>query len=259
MIKRIALIFSVFLSAGAGYAAIVFMGPNKGCFVAQGAGGGGGGGAVDTSDVPFYWNCDTATSGQSPQKGAGTITIGAAYTSTTAVVGNGVDNNNTGNSGGRITISTSSAGLNNIDMSKGRVGMWVYPRETSTAADGDPFYVDQATGTGQAKLYWTNINGTNYWDYKDKSITFTPTVNTWQFIELAWDSSEATLGRPCEVFINGISVSQCSAGSTGSVPSGTSFRLGGIDGNSYSMIYDQVIVSTNPVKDLYSLRNRTSF
>jgi hypothetical protein len=249
--KRLLLALFMFLSAGllrADSSTLVIRRPTAATAAA----------GVDTSDVPFYWNMDSATSGISPQKGFGTITIGASWTSVTGSVSNAVDNNNAGNAAGRITISTWTVGTSfNIDMSKGRVGFYFFPRETGAGADGDPIYGNGATSG--AVWYWQNSAGTNQWKYKDKSINFTLTANTTQFVELAWDSAEATLGRPCEVFVDGISAGQCTTGSSGGDPAASSIRLGGIDGNGYSAWYDQMMISTNPVKDLYALRNTTSF
>lgn len=217
------------------------------------ASGGGGGGGGSTSDILFYANADSKTTGQSPQKGTGTITIGTSVSSATAIVSNGWDNNNAGNTAGRISISTTS----NIDMSQGRAGFYMYPRESGAPAQGAPFYVSGATST--PKLYWQNVSGSNTFSYKDKQIGFTYTTNTWQFIEFAWDSSETHLGRPCEVFIDGVSAGQCPTGSAGADPSGSSVRLGGVDANALSMIYDQVLISTDSTRNLYLVRNQTSF
>ena len=212
------------------------------------------------ADILFYSNCDSVTSGQAPQKGVGTITVGASWTSsTTAVVGNSWANNNTGNAGGRISFSTSTTPANlNIDMAKGRIGFYFYPLESGASSDGDPLYGNGATTA--PKWFWQNVSGTNSWSYKDKQIaSFSLTANTWQFVEFAWDSAETTLGAPCKVIVDGVTSGTCSAGSTGLDPAPSSIRLGGIDGNGFNALYDQIIISNDPLRDLNAVKNTTSF
>lgn len=207
--------------------------------------------APNTSDVPFYHNCNSITSGAAPTKGSGTVTIGASYTSVAAQVSNGWQNNNAGNAGGRITFDQA-----NLQMSEGRIGFWIKPAESGSGADGEIFYVQ----TAAPKLQVTNVTGTYSASYKDISIgTFSGlSSGVWAFLEMAWDSDGDKLGSHLKIFIDGVQNGTAS-GSTGADPTLAGGKIGSADGNGHSSIVDQVMVSTNPVKDLYALRSETSF
>ena len=213
------------------------------------------GGSGSTADILFYSNCDTVTNGQSPQKGSGTLTVGASVLSAAAQISNGWDNQNGGFSSHRVAFPSAS----NINLSKGRVGFYFFPRETGSGSDGDIFWLDSSTGTGQSKFWFTNNIGTISWNYKNKTMTFSLTVNTWQFVELAWDSAETTLGTACQAWVNGVSQGTCGTGSTGADPAGTNLEVGSTDGNGYSSITDQLIISNDPTRDLNAVKNNTSF
>lgn len=212
----------------------------------------------DYFDILFYWNCDSVTTGISPQKGVGTITIGASWSLNTGVVGNSADINNTGNSGGRISISTATA-LPNIDVSQGRIGFYFHPFETGSASDGDPFY--GAGATTSPFMYFQNSVGNYVWKYKDEEVNVGGvfSADTTYFVELAWDSDEAELGVPCRIIIDGSTAGSCPTGSTGADPAPTSLRFGGLDGNATDAWYDQIIISNDPTRNLYLLRDGTSF
>lgn len=215
-------------------------------------GGGGGGGALD--DVLFYWGMDSAALNQSPQKGAvNSITIDAAgFTlQSPAQVGDGLKDNNIGNKA--VRISTTS----NLDFSKGRMGFYFHFNEI---ASGTPMWA--TLNTAPYFIFRWNTGTQFQWRYKDKTTTYSSFVSgSTYFIELAWDSAETTLGAPCRIYVNGVNVSSCSGGSTGSDPSvgsGT-FKLSGFDGNTTDGWYDQLLISNDPTRDLYAIRDQTSF
>ena len=74
------------------------------------------------SNVTFYLNCDSATTGQTPTVGTGTVTIGASVTAVTGQVSGGL-HSTAGNSAGRIVIPASS----NINQAVGTIGMYINP------------------------------------------------------------------------------------------------------------------------------------
>lgn len=214
--------------------------------------------AANTSDITFYWNMDSVTTGISPQKGSGTITIGSAYTLTSGVVGTGGTNNNNTSSATNTRISFSTT--TNIDMSKGRVGFYYCQMETGAGEDGDIIYGNGTTASNP-KFYLQNINGTNTFFYKDKSINIfnALTVGTTYFLEVAWDSVETTLGAPCKAWVDGAVEGTCTAGSTGVDPAPTSIRMGGIDANTNWCLHDQLIISSDPLRNINTIKNQTSF
>lgn len=76
------------------------------------------------------------------------------------------------------------------------------------------------------------------------------------FIELAWDP-EGT--NTVEAYVNGSLIGQNTnaLGEFGTTPD--TFYIGKTGGHAGEMYIDQVIISNDPTRDLYSIRNRTSF
>lgn len=255
---RRALIFAAVFCPSLAFGLVIFMGPNKGCFgtPAAGGGGGGGGGGPNTSDVGMYLNCDSRTA-TTLTKGVGTVTIGAAYTSVAGVVGNGLDNNNLGNSGGKITISTDS-----LNFAKGRFGFSMYVRETGAPADGDPFWGDGSTGTVATAKFHLQVNASGNWTWDFAGATQlnlgSLAANTTHFIEIAFDTTTVTLGAPSKIYDNGTLIGT-QTGSPSGTPTPIGIHVGGQDGNATSLILDQVMFSTNPLKDLNALKALSSF
>jgi len=230
-------------------------GPNPGVFVKTVA-------STSTADITYYWAMDSATSGQSPQKGSGTITIGASWVSTTAVVGtNALYNSNTGNSGGKITVSSTS-----WNFTAGRWGAYMILRESTGASSiGDPFWIQGDTGTVATSKFILTVDSIGEWllNYSNANQlnlgTNLLTQNTTAFIEVAWDYTGATLGAPCKVFKDGILQGTCSGTPNAGAPAGGTVQLGGQNANATALVMDQFIYSTDPNRDLNALKNTTSF
>lgn len=239
---RLIILFAALLAASPSFSA-------RGVVIIQNAVAGpssGGGGGTD--DIIFYSNCDSVTSGQSPQKGSGTITIGGSYTSSPGQIGNGWDNNNSGNTSGRITFQTSG----NLNPAEGSVAFWMFVAESGAGSDGEIFYLTTTTPF----LRFTNVGGTYSFNYKDVTLTDFSVPTGWRHVTLRWDSDEDKLGASLEVLVDGVSVGTAS-GSTGLDPSSSSGKIGSADGNGHDMIIDHFTVSSSPTIDLYALRFTT--
>ncbi len=218
--------------------------------------------SATTDDITWYWNADDASASQSPQKGLGSITLGASWVSTTAVVGTAaIYNSNTGNSGGRITISSTS-----FNYTQGRLGTYMILREaTGSATDGDPIWVNGSTGTSATSKFHIQVSATGNWTFDYSNATQLSlgtgflTRDTTTYVEFAWDYATTTLGAPCKVYKDGVLTGTCAGTPNAGAPTGSTLRFGGQDSNATALVMDQIIFSTNPVRDLYALRNTTSF
>ncbi len=239
-------------------AAIRQCGPSLGVLAPVVASGGGSGSAV-----MWYWNADSASASQSPQKGIGTVTLGASWvlTSTAPIVGTGtVWNSNVGNSGGRISVFSDSWNFDH-----GRLAFYGILKEVAgtAASDGDPFWINGDTGTVASKMQ-LQVNASGIWLFDFSNATqlnlgVLLAQDTTSFIEIAWDYTQATLGAPCKVYKDSVLVGTCAGTPNAGAPAGGNVRFGGQDGNATAMAMDQIIFSTNPVENLYALRAQTSF
>ncbi len=132
-----------------------------------------------SSAVLYYWAMESNTSGQSPNKGSGTLTIQNA-TVTTGHDNNGLHFNNGANPTRIYTQST-----NNIDPLKGRIAYWYKP---DNAID-DEYHLQLETTQGYFRIR-RNYNQIRF-DYGVNGSITTPTLpwnpGQWYFIEVAWE------------------------------------------------------------------------
>ncbi|EKD27969.1 MAG: hypothetical protein ACD_79C00482G0001, partial [uncultured bacterium] len=184
-------------------------------------------------DILFYFNCESDVSGQAPQIGNGTITIPAAQAVVAGVNGNGLDNADTGSNGIQISVA------NNLDLNKGRLGFWWYPKEFQT---GCIIYVDARFNFNyrdatymQFKYQDGNIvGGTNaLLDY-----TSMP-VNKWYWIELVWEKNVRA-----SIYVDGILKGNITP--TGTMPTGATLYVSDYDLNVLSCVVDELYISSNP-------------
>jgi hypothetical protein len=202
----------------------------------------GGVAAASYADITFYHNCDTL--GTTPTKGSGSLTFTAGILSntTTPIVGSGSwDTNNDGYE--TVTIPSSS----NIDWNDARIGFYFRPFENdagrvlySSTLPGVVIYRYDAT---QYRIQYKDIDF--FWTHGmtvDGSVSY--------FFELV------LTGTGVQLFVNGSSVGSAT-GATGTVTGDLVF--GRDDTDVIDMHIDQVIISNDTSRDIYALRNTTSF
>lgn len=199
---------------------------------------------ADYSDILFYSNCDSNTSGQTPQKGSGTIEIDAGILLNTSdeVAGTGcLDQNNDGWDSFYLTASGNFSYLNS------RIGFYWNPQEELTNAGviiysfGNDFFI-------MVDTVHQNIQGSFRGTSENNIGSFS--VGTWYFIELKFS------GSSMEVFVDGLSVSTITGSGTFN---DTVIRFGAIDGNAFDQLWDQIIISNNNTRDLNAVKAVTNF
>lgn len=191
----------------------------------------------------FYFNANSATSGQSPTIGTGTVTIGAGTAAVTGVVGNALEIDSTW--GGSLNFP----GSGNISATTGTLGFYIYSANyvqngsyVSRASMSSPYFLLEAGATAQ----WRYMSG----GVQDLGLT----NSTWSFVELSWDYAN---GRKA-YRINGGTWQEVT-GLTGSAPTINDVVFGSVDGNVTSFRIDQIIITSGYQDDVYSVRDNTSF
>ena len=213
------------------------------------------------SDVIFYWNADSTTA----QKSSGD-------TSATAQAGATIDTTTYHNGTGSVAIDGAyrrfDFTLNNddiADMETGRVGIWAYVSATTMNWAFLNFRYDNSnyirlSTFGTSRIYFDYVAGGSGPTYTGTGNSSFPS-NEWFFLEFAWNKGGA--GNDFQIFINGSLVaSDDTTSGTWSKGAGGTFSIGDYDGNASainSYYIDQVIISNDPTRDLYALRNNTSF
>jgi hypothetical protein len=194
------------------------------------------------SQITFYFNCDSNTNDQSPQKGSGTISYTSDFTVVSGAVSNALSS----------TASMSAYEWNfpvsgNMNLSVGTLGFfWRASTITAgaTIVDGDAtgFYLlpDSATS-----MKWKYATGDGQ--------TFTIAADTTYYIEVAWDIANTRQSYR----VNGGSWVEYATVS-GSAPSFTALNFGSSGGGSSACWWDQIMISSVYQKDLYSVRNSTN-
>jgi hypothetical protein len=269
MMRFTAVLLAFVLAAAPGFAGSISVASGGSGTVTQDVGGtgtitvatasGAGGGY---SDVKVYFNCDADTTPQTPSKGnTNSVTVSSPWTVDAGMTGNSLNNANDGFE--QITISTYSAsGGTQIDWANGRVGFYFMPLESgsSSASDGNPVWAVSTTG---GKWFFDKVSSSNpIFYYGDASATVSATSLTsgsTTYIEIAWDYDSSTLGAPCKVYKNGVLAATCGALSSATVPAATTMKFSGFDANQWWAKYDQILISSDPTRDLYAVRDLTSF
>lgn len=254
------LILGFLLSSGGIASAQVFQGmTNPGTLVRYGYAnqGGSSGGGTD-AEIDYYFDFNSLSTPQSPQKGTNQVTIGASCRLGVGVVGNAIDNGNTGGSGGRMTFST--AGFSNTE---GSFAFYFCPLGFSaghlfsgTAAETNPQLDLRYRGSGNQMEFY----------YKD-NFCRVPTSGglvqgtTYFIVGRYSDSNAITGGVGAKLEAYDLSGSLIANGSdtanlTGSPPTlDANWTIGPTDSNVWFGIFDNFFHSTNPNKDLTSIRN----
>ena len=197
------------------------------------------------SDIIFYFNCDSATSGQTPQKGSGTVTINANFSASTGQVGNALV---TSSGWSRIQIPTSG----NIDLGCGTIGFY-----WSADAVGMTSLMN-VTGDTAPRFVLAMISATNMrWKYAGsyQDVMSNTAAETVYFIEVAWDYDNTRMAFR----VDGGDWTEIT-NVTGNEPTGNTLSFGHYNGIYHTNgAWDQLLISSVYKKDLYSVRNNTSF
>lgn len=197
------------------------------------------------SQVLFYYNADTKGSAIVPQKGTGTVDS-APLTLTTGVVGSALQTTGSWQTmniptASNITLSTTWTIGFYYKYGAGFVGTVLSKNEGETAP-----YLHLATGNAPTFTF-------GYLDsYNSMDINLS--ADTWYFIEISGDSTSGKAAYR----INGGTWSEQTGLTDGPVT--TSYILFGNNNGAPSIsYYDQIIFANTYKKDLYSIRNNTSF
>lgn len=215
--------------------------------------------AAGYSDVIFYWACDSTTADKSAGDTSAAQQVDAAIDTTSGnyQVGTGACDFPTSYSRYDFTLNQDDL----IDVDAGRIGMWV---RVDSGGNDSIFYVTYGAGNvlavqtfGTNRLYLHYVAGStgpNGVGTGDNAFSY----GTWFFLEFSWNKGGA--GNDFELFVNGTSVAT-NDDATGTWSKSTSGTLsaGSYHGNGMDVHIDQVIISNDPTRDLYALRETTSF
>jgi hypothetical protein len=218
--------------------------------------GGGGGGGGGYADIIFYWGCESTT----VEKTAGDSTPTAAGN---AAIDSAVHRVGAASCDLPGAYALYSFTINNddiVDTTSGRVGFYLYCdtitsnyglfRATYDASniitmqifDADEVYTGYvAGGTGPTYQRATGLLAT-----------------TWQFVEFRWNKGGN--GNDYVVYVDGVSQDAYDdASGTWSLSATGIMNIGDFSGEAGDCHIDQFIVSNDPDRDLYAIRNNTSF
>lgn len=210
-------------------------------------------------DVIFYWSCDSTTAEKSSGDTTATSEVSAAIDTSTYQVGTG--SCSFGGSYSRFDFTLNNDDL--ADMETGRVGMWV--RVTTNGSNSSIFrasydannYIKLAFFNTDYRVMMDYYAGGSGMQYEDTAAGAFA-LNTWFFLEYSWNKGAA--GNDFYMYINGTQVAtlDASSGTWAKSAAGT-LTFGDIEGNGAVFRVDNIIISNDPTRDLYALRNNTSF
>jgi hypothetical protein len=203
-------------------------------------------------DILFWWRAESTTlsSGDYPSSGTITLNSDSVINATAAHIGsNGLSCSTTWDS---ASIATTDNNL--VSSTAGRVGMWLYIG--SDSANGSEVF-RYTVGSNAVYFYLINTsylsgnysNGSNHY-YTDTAIS----LDTWQFVEFYWDTTGGHYGI---VIDNTAATASITATAFDGAGSGT-MSFGKNGGTAGTMYIDNVGVSNDYTRSLYSLRNNTT-
>jgi len=206
------------------------------------------------TDLVFFWTAESTTFGEDDY---------SAGDNTPTATGSGLEINSTagiiGTNGVYIPTSGSRYYLfdvasNDIIPATGRAGFWYTSTDLSTATI--PIYW-QLTTADRADLTITGNDVVFTWRDGNVSRTTCSTstdviANGEHFIEIAWDTNYR------EVFIDGSSVLNCTTTTTQQSPTSVRFGDNDVTADSAEKYMDNVMISNDKTRNLYSLRNLTA-
>lgn len=200
---------------------------------------------ADDSEILFYFNCNSATTGQSPTKGSGTVAITSGISAVAGPVGNAL-----AIGGNYRSISFPPSG--NFNPALGTIGLYI--NYTTNVANGIILDYD-ANGDTSPRWYLGGTGtGTDFTLGYKSGWTTVGLSAALHFLEFAWDG---TLNK-FSWRLDGATWTE-DTGLTGGNPSITDVCVG-CDREGYltGLTVDQIIVSSIYQKDLYAVRSTTS-
>jgi hypothetical protein len=192
------------------------------------------------SEILFYFNCDSAVSGQPPGKGSGIVTIPSIFSAVDGKVGNGLQKTITTDSTG---ISIPAAG--NVNTAVGTLGFWVYFSEAGVSGAEHISFIN-SSGTNVLVVAYNSSGPSLLFKYDGSAYQWSPnpvTLNTWVFVEVAWSIALAQLSMRINNGSWGYKMV------TMTEPTIATLRLMGYKG---VQIIDNVFISSVYKKDLYA-------
>ncbi len=147
---------------------------------------------INNPEVIFYWDANSVTNNQSPQKGAGVISTPISLTTASGVIGLGAFFN-PGNQSDYARFDVA----NNIDLTRGRIGFWYQVTNRNISSDRFLFNLNSCTGEFSLKRKNSNKLELRY----GQTVGMTPAeylstnpiqweLGRWYFIEIVWNSAE---------------------------------------------------------------------
>lgn len=200
------------------------------------------------ANISFYFNCNSATATQTPQKGSGNVAVGSGFTTVTGSVGNALYVASATWEAGRIDVPVTS----NLNTSVGTVGFFVAP----SSATGPVMNISDRRITYPYFLLLRNT-GALEWRYSNTTQTIS-SINdsTTYFVSLAWDYPNRKMSYKVD---NG-SWTEVTVGSNGEPTSTASLYFGAaFNDTPVTRTFDQILISSVYQYDLYSVRNNTAF
>lgn len=203
---------------------------------------------VNDPDVLFYWDMDSDTDGQAPNKGIGPITKNATPTIATGTAKNGLFFN--------TEAEYFSISSKNVNPAKGIIGFWFKPDysqgagtninrylfRTSTVSSNisNSFYA--MTYNNYIFFYIVDSSGNDY--YRTYTNTWAWQANTWYYMEFVWD---AYTGERSIYVDDELISTTVSAGWSDKIPpdlNGGKLRIGA--GGTLGATIDELYISSDP-------------
>ena len=205
------------------------------------------------SDILFWWRCEGWTMGAGDHSHGDTTAdhySGAVINTDAVKLGTNGFSIPTTYDSAEFAISSSDI----ISSSIGRAGFWIY--FTQWAASTQIF--NAIHSGGRLRLYTSGTSELTF-DYGAtyKTVTSTTaalTTGVWYYIELIWNASNETQ----KIYVN--SVEKASNTEAKDAPTGSSLlRLGNDLGATGYFYMDNIVVSNDPTRNLYLLKDTDSF
>lgn len=211
----------------------------------------------DYSDIVFFWRCETTT-----------LTTGDySAGDTTAAASSAIELTEAASMVGVYGISNPTSAdyyifdvaSNDTVPATGRIGMWIkFPELPVDGAMLFNAYIDDddrfnltMTSTGDLNFYWRDEGSSRT---TCASTTDPISSDTAHFIEIAWDTDYR------EIFVDGVSVAECTTTKSNHSALSSSLRIGNNTNITPSAAYyiDNVMISNDKTRNLYLLRNETA-
>lgn len=195
----------------------------------------------DYSDIIYYANADTLST--TPQKGTDplTFTAGILLNTATPITGAGSwDNNDDGFD--KITIPSAV-----VDWDNTRFGFKWRPKENNS---GSVWHGGETT----VGLVYNSATQWKFY-YKDQTTFQNTGLSATDGSQVYWIEVVCT-GTTATLYVDNVQRAQLT-GATGTLTD--SLKLGAYNGNQWNAEYDQFILSNDTSRNLYLIRNNTSF